>query len=201
MSATAFTTLTCAKDYEDKAWLIVFDNVNLGKHITPYVPKSNGSVIITTQIADVKQMFANSIAVKTFDPEDGARLLQTYLEPRQENFDECCETSRLVGGLPLSIAHIAGFLARSGTTLTEFKDLFHRRESSAIWNSSGQTTSDYERSLETAFDIALQALAPEARNLLDILAFMDPDCILENMVFREPDTSRPGSMVEMDIAK
>ena len=47
------------------------------------------------------------------------------------------------------------------------------------------TVQEYERRLENVFDIALTELAatsPKARNLLDIMAFLNPDGISEEML-------------------
>jgi len=186
----------------EKSWLLIFDNVVDAKHITPYFPHGNGSIIITTQSKTGMNMAPSKVEVKPFGPDDGAHLLQKYLDSSTVSFEDARELSKLVGGLPLSIAHIAGFLVESGATLKEFKDIFHRRDGSVVWRGSGSATYSYEKSLETAFDIALEALTekdPFGRDLLDIMAFLDPDSIQEKMVFDFPydSPSTGGSTADL----
>jgi hypothetical protein len=193
-----YRNIYCSNTPIDKSWLLIFDNVVDAKHITPYFPHGNGSIIVTTQSKTAMTMDPSNVEVKTFSPDDGARLLQKYLKSSTESFEDARELSGLVGGLPLSIAHIAGFLVESSTTLKTFKDIFHRRDGFVVWQGSGPATYNYERSLETAFDIALEALTekdPFGRELLDIIAFLDPDSIQEEMVldfpYDLPSTSGP----------
>jgi hypothetical protein len=108
--------------------------------------------------------------------------------------------SELVGGLPLAIAHIAGYANSSNSSLQDFIDAFKdSRCSSKLWSGPpGASTFQYEKSLAIVFDVALGALATDARELIDCLAFLNPDSIPEEMVFRERDKT---SLTKLEMSE
>lgn len=148
-----------------------------------YIPEGKaGSIIITTQSTSVKDFWPCQILVEPFNDQDGANLLLRHLNPEerlQENgvhdsMDDAKRVSASVGGLPLAIAVVAGIVSTSKSTLlsflTDFSQIYHPFEG-------------YEKPLKALFDMALQNLTPESRNLLDCLSFMNSDEIQESMVF------------------
>ena len=110
------------------------------------------------------------------------------------------ELSRLVGGSPLALATIGGYVSpMSNYSLTKFLNDFNKR--SLFWNYEDvSTVRAYERSLATVFDIALNELDNDARNLLDVLAFLNPDGVPEDIlhVFFE-DSEHKMSSIEDEI--
>jgi hypothetical protein len=84
-----------------------------------------------------------------------------------------------LGGYPLAIAHYAGYALTSRITLSELLATFEKRNRSAeIWsNHSNSSIMQYEQRLKTVFDETLAGLTVESRELLDVLAFLNPDNI------------------------
>jgi hypothetical protein len=91
------------------------------------------------------------------------------------------ELSNELGGSPLAIAHYAGFAVASHMPLSEVLLSFQRRAMSAeIWSCNSNTSlMQYEKTLKTVWDAALDSLSPDSRELLDVLAFLNPDCVPE----------------------
>jgi len=105
-----------------------------------------------------------------------------------DNVESAKTVSRAVEGLPIAIAHEAGYVGQSGRSLSYFLEQFQeRRKASAIWSmdSSSCTTQQYERALAIVCDLALSVLGPEARSLMDVLAMLNADSIPEDILLEE----------------
>lgn len=87
-----------------------------------------------------------------------------------------------MGGSPLALATVGGYVGPpSNYSLTDFLKDFNKK--SHFWNCEDvSTVRAYERSLATVFDIALDELDDDARKLLEVLAFLDPDGVPEDIL-------------------
>jgi len=115
--------------------------------------------------------------------EEGSRLLFEYLgrKPTDEKEEIAGgKLSEILGGLPLAIATIAGYINESGMPIAQFLD--EMKSSSKAWQiGSLSAIQQYEKSLETVFEIALKELPEEAKTLLNILCLLNPDYISEDL--------------------
>lgn len=150
----------------------------------PAVGNCNGAVVITTQSSVVERRTLHSFQVDAFSEDEGAQSLLKYLKISDGNRNEAKEISSLVGGLPLALVQVAGYIQKSKASLGEFIASYKSRFiSPSIWDSKDT----YGKSLETVFDIALGSLRAadhDARDLLDILALFNPDQISEDIIFK-----------------
>lgn len=90
--------------------------------------------------------------------------------------------SHALGGLPLAIVHVAGYIRQSRTDLPTFIGLFEKRRNSArIFNASG-TLIHYDKSLTIVHDIALKELDKSSLQLAQIMAMLSPEGIPEEMI-------------------
>ncbi|KAI4119278.1 MAG: hypothetical protein LQ345_000801 [Seirophora villosa] len=166
------------------------------KDLEMYLPtetEARGSVIVTTQRPRSQRITKDfyNIELLSFDEETGAQSLFKYLE--REPTDEAesnlaRETSAIVGGLPLAIATIGGYIKESESSVEEFLQIMKR--SSNAWEDTQHTKLKHcERTLGTVFNIALSELEkyPAARKLIDILAFLNPDSIPEGILVAPHD--------------
>lgn len=181
---------------EDTDWLLIFDNVIDWSSIKSYWPACpHGAVIVTTQNQNLKHCSTFSIQLDAMTEEDGASLLMKYLDHGDEqsksyirDIENAKTISRELEGLPIAIAHVAGYVDQSRRSFSYFLELFReRRKASVVWSmdSRNSTTQQYERTLDAVWDIALSALGSEARSLLDVLAMLNPDSIPEGMMLNE----------------
>ena len=146
-------------------------------------------MIVTTQLQYFKR-FTNvfsDLRLESLNTTAGFDLLFETLgkdrcSPDEKEEDTVYEILEIVGGLPLAITTIGGHVRQSGSTLSEF--LRHLKQSNSIWAISGKSfVEHYEKTLRTVFDIALSELPSDsARSFLYILAFLNPDCIPEEML-------------------
>ncbi|KAG8420118.1 hypothetical protein J3459_011367 [Metarhizium acridum] len=109
--------------------------------------------------------------------DEGSALIQSFLNRGGSEKKAAQELSTSLGGLPLAIAHFAGYVARSQCPLDQIcSSLNNRIKSSQIWNTSNLLQhGDYEMTLNTVWDLAFRRLSRDSRKLLEFLAFLDPD--------------------------
>ncbi|KAF6229946.1 hypothetical protein HO133_004283 [Letharia lupina] len=172
-------------------WLLVFDNVDSFNHIIDYIPRhaTSGAILVTTQIPDFPQITQASLTwpLLSLSRTEGTRLLFRTLNRDAKDDEEeviASEISDFVGHLPLALTTIGGYIKATMTTVPEF--LSSLLASNAIWEkSSGPGYADestYSKSLSTVFDIASKNLSADAQTLLNVMAFLNPDMIPEEML-------------------
>ncbi|KAI0965360.1 hypothetical protein F4678DRAFT_485319 [Xylaria arbuscula] len=174
----------------DKPWLIIFDNVEYITPIDAFIPRNStrpGCILITTQHPDTKQLSSvfHRLYLSSFDPRNGAELLYRYLSRDPEDSAEglvASEISQFVGGLPLAIAVMGGYINSSGITLSEF--LVHLKRSSRLWSRhlNRNYVQDYDYTLGAVFDLAISELGEQPLKLIYLLAYLNPDGIPEEML-------------------
>lgn len=117
------------------------------------------------------------------DKEDGSELIRKHLRRGGSESDSARKLSVELGGMPLAIAHFAGYVSRSQCSLDHIlESLQDRLKSSQIWSQPDLTSvSSYDRTLQTVWDLAFSRLTPDAREILEIIAFLESDYIPEEM--------------------
>lgn len=178
----------------DKIWLLVFDNVECDDDLNRHLPqsiRSQSAVIITTQKTDLfpPTEKITTIQIKDLTREQGAKLLYACLSgsdpvPRTPANDDEEEYARkicdLLGGLPLALTTIGGYMYQTDDSIFDFytylKTTCHAWEVSAVGPAK-----QYEKTLATVFEIALKELSKDAREVINILAFLNPDHIPETL--------------------
>ncbi|KAI0534299.1 hypothetical protein GGR58DRAFT_516246 [Xylaria digitata] len=171
-----------------KDWLLIFDNVIDFDSIKSYWPVyPHGSVIVTTQNQQVKHCSTFSIHLTPMTKEDGARLLLKYLDHKGE------ESGIEVEGLPIAIAHVAGYVGQLGRPLSYFPEQFkERKQASVVWSMDFRSsmTQQYDHTLDTVWDFAFSALGSKSRSLLDVMAMLNPDSIPEHILLDNTDDDK-----------
>lgn len=151
----------------------------------PTTCKGRSSIIMTTQNASIFPITRDflKLDVQSFGIEDGSKLLFRYLDRGASGDDEqqaAEEISKFVDGLPLAIAAIGGYINQSRSQVQGF--LANLKRSSAVWTASAiGPAKQYDKTLRTVFNIALKEIPHRTREFLNILAFLDPDCIPEQI--------------------
>ncbi|MCJ1467362.1 hypothetical protein MMC07_005986 [Pseudocyphellaria aurata] len=183
-------------------WLIVFDNVNIWSDILEYLPtdphRTHGSILITARKSNLNflaSLKCQSIELGALNLEEGRQLLllsmQPNLDPRHlrshPEYKLAGEIATLAERLPLALAHIAGYLQVSKCTLTDFVQLWNerRRHTKALAQPSIYPVRSTDRALETVWNIGLREVTIDARELLNILAFLDSETIQRNLLVGE----------------
>ena len=158
----------------------------------PKHPKSARCSILTTtrQPAELIDWADKKIRLPHFEPELGGDFLLSLVHNSGIQIDDtrvkqyAQEISRQVGGLPLLLSSAAGYLNISQCSLENFLTVFE--QSVNVWAGSHEGANwMYERTIDTMFDMALSKLTFDAKQLVNILAFMNPEGVPEDMLQTE----------------
>ena len=166
-------------------WLVIFDNADELSVLKNAWPGSGtGSVLITSR--DFSASFSpasQGFQVKPFDPTTGAQVLLSLMnrDPSQpDNISAAKNITDTLGGLPLALNQISGFIVQQRLSLKDFLALYERNSAKILAKKS--RLSEYEHSVSTVWEMALKELSGDAGNLQRLLAFFDPDRIHESIL-------------------
>lgn len=96
------------------------------------------------------------------------------------------DVSEILGGLPLAIVHIGGYISETQykDNLASFGAFFKSRWQQYAW--SGPSVAEhYHKRLEIVWKLALDELPKNARKLIDVMAYLNPDAIPEEWILDE----------------
>ena len=178
----------------ERRWLLIFDNVEEWISISKYIPrnfsKTLGSILITTRYDGLLTRPSRNyhkIWLGALSLHDGTALLLQSMNPRSvkkvvREYDSAqrelaAKATKLVGSLPLAISMIAGYVRVSKCDLEEFLDTWEELQSR-----TQKTKGDADATIDSLWDIGIGELPMKARNLLDIISFLDPDTIQKDLL-------------------
>ncbi|KAL8838629.1 MAG: hypothetical protein Q9170_002075 [Blastenia crenularia] len=128
-----------------------------------------------------------TINLKNLDRDRGSDLIFKYLKRKPNSLEEeeyARKIADLLGGLPLALATIGGYISQTEDTVSGFFESL--KTSSNAWEASAiGPAKQYEKTLSTVFELALREIPEDARSLLNILAFLNPDQIPESLFLNE----------------
>jgi NB-ARC domain len=163
----------------EEEYLMIFDNVEDIDLVRRYFPRSDrGSILITTRNSVMsKEAFPNYALVSEFTAREGYEFLEKNLPLRssQNGGKALKEIVALTGGLPIALNQVAAFMRSRDCGTRDFLERYHSRrrrtpKKSDIGPGDGLA-------LDAIWELCMSALTPKALQLLDILAFLDPDNI------------------------
>lgn len=138
----------------------------------------------------------------TLDTQAGSDMLLKYLDRDVRSDPErhlAKEISAFVGGLPVAIAQIAGYVGISELTLEELIDVFRqwrRRvgvatdEADDLPAAFREASTNYDETLDMVWEVTLRELSQDAREVLNILAFLNCERVPHDMLWTlHDDTS------------
>lgn len=170
----------------EASWLLVFDNADDPMILADYWPQGSGSVLITSRDPLAKSMFTGKTSGLDLGPlteQDSISLFDrlTTLNSGTEN-STAKKVSKTLGGVPLVISQMAGIIRRQDLTLSEFLELYsdHEEHTSLYATKFDTNLVAYPHSLSTVW--AFEKLKPHARQLLELISFLDPDSIGEDLL-------------------
>lgn len=121
--------------------------------------------------------------MQPFDVKTGSA---TFLEllgqtnSSETNTELAREITHKLGGLPLALRQISGFVVQQKLTLKDFLPLYDRNAGKINAKKTG--LSDYQHTLSTVWKLALGQLTGNASSLQKLLTFFDPDRIDETIL-------------------
>lgn len=169
----------------ENRWLLVFDNVD-DPQVLEVAPSlgSLGSLIVTSRDPTIAFGAASStIQLQPFDQSHGMEAILNLLGKTSASDIErsfARDIAEALGGLPLAITQISGFIAQQKLSMSGFVPLYERN--AAKINRRSVVGHQDEHILSTVWEIAIQTMAPGPRHIQSLLAFFDPDKIHETVL-------------------
>lgn len=102
--------------------------------------------------------------------------------PSSRDAEDARAISRVLGGLPLALTQIGGFIAQRRMRLADFLPLYERNRTRIDAGKPAGT--DHEHTLSTVWDMSFSKLSEESTSLLRILALLEPDGISEDVLLQ-----------------
>ncbi|KAJ6260258.1 LOW QUALITY PROTEIN: hypothetical protein Dda_4482 [Drechslerella dactyloides] len=166
-------------------WLLIFDNVDDPDILEDAIPATTaGAIILTAKDSSAGDIIgADSVHVKSFDLDDGLDALKSLLKQNITSPEDnmlATELVRELGGLPLAIAQISGYINQQRYSLKEFLPLYRKNIAKINQKRVGKTS--YSHTISTVWDADFERLPGEASTLRNFLAFLDPDKIQDSML-------------------
>lgn len=122
-------------------------------------------------------------------------MLLRYLDRDVRNDPEqqlAREISAFVGGLPVAIAHVAGYVSYSRYSLEEVIETFRewRKRTGVATDEADdlpatfrEASFSYDGMLEMVWEVTLRELSQDARDVLNILAYLNCATVPRNMLW------------------
>lgn len=171
----------------EATWLLIFDNADDPMILADYWPQGSGSILITSRDPLAKSMFTRRPSGLDLGPltqQDSISLFNhlTATGIDEPGDDTAQKISEALGGVPLAISQMAGIIRRQDLTLSEFLELYtNHEEHASLYETKFETgLVKYRHSLSTVW--AFEKLKPQARQLLELISFLDPDIIEEDLL-------------------
>lgn len=145
---------------------------------------SEGSILLTSRDSTAAfGLASDGCQIQPFDEVAGSEALLNILglDPESElNKQHASAISSTLGGLPLALNQIGGFIVQRKIPLHNFLPLYHRNSTSVDGKST--MNMNYNHTLATVWEMSLSKLSGDAQVLLKVLAFLNPDYIHESLL-------------------
>ncbi|KAF1975755.1 hypothetical protein BU23DRAFT_438509, partial [Bimuria novae-zelandiae CBS 107.79] len=140
-------------------WLLIFDNADnleVLRHAWP--TNGEGSILLTTRDPSaVHSPASHGFQVVPFDDTEGSEVLLHLVgldSSASPNREKAIAITKALGGLPLALTQISGFIVQRKMPLEGFLPLYKRNASKIDARKTG--ISDYEHTLSTVWDMSLR---------------------------------------------
>ncbi|KAI0457680.1 TPR-like protein [Xylaria acuta] len=183
----------------DLPWLLVFDNVDEVRLLNDFWPSGGKGHVISTSRSPYMSEFCTSTSLH-LDPLSRADSLglfyniigDVFKDQHSQEIDDILDEWK---GVPLALNHVGNFISRMHIDLKRFVKTYRR--STARILSTRYDMDAYPHSIATAFSVS--ELEGPARRLLQILCFLDPADISDELFLSSFDEERPFNSIETEL--
>jgi tetratricopeptide (TPR) repeat protein/DNA-binding XRE family transcriptional regulator len=187
-------------------WLLILDNVDNLEILADYLPLySSGDVLLTTRLQALGTL-AQGIEVEKMGLDEGVifllrrtKMLSAGAEldqSTQKNQEQAVEIVNALDGLPLALDQAGAYIEETHCSLSHYLALYgtSRKE---LLRRRGRFPADHPDSVSITWSISFQKVEHErmaAADLLNLLAFLDPEAIPEEFIIK--GAAELGPMLE-----
>ncbi|MBC8873724.1 MAG: tetratricopeptide repeat protein, partial [Planctomycetes bacterium] len=173
-------------------WLLVFDNASDEAAVRKLLPRNvAGQVIITSQKTHwtgVKRPFP----LLELSRDESMQLLRQLIPSGEPSvLDNLADE---LGDLALALVQAAGYIRSTAISVDDYLQRLSQRRSE-LWKHEHPPT-DYNATITTTWNIALEQLSPEARELLWLCSFFDAESVPRSLLQRNL-SGLPGRLTDV----
>jgi hypothetical protein len=162
--AVVFAWLT----QQNTPWLLILDNVPDAASVNGLLPPGNGHVLVTSRATG----WLDHSVVEPLGTKAAVELLVSQSGDSDRAAAE--ELATELGGLPLALTQAASYTRTTGVDLAAYLRWY--RDKSAVLHQEGKPA-DYPDTVATTWELAMDRLSPNAKTLLNLIAFYAPEAI------------------------
>ncbi|KAK0727161.1 P-loop containing nucleoside triphosphate hydrolase protein [Lasiosphaeria miniovina] len=183
-------------DNKHARWLIVFDNADKPEELLDggFWPRDGqGSVLVTSRDPMSKSdMFFGNVGIEldALGQSEAAILLRklSRQEGRESSEQLSMDVVQKLNCYPLAIVQMAGIIRRRNLSLAEFLEIYcQEEERTELHELRVGTLHGYGLTLSSVW--AFNGFNPGARQILSVVALLDPDSIVEEILTTAPQDS------------
>lgn len=185
-------------------WLLVFDNVERWATLDPFCPYGGrGSILITSRNPDLLPQLvgvASTLELHNLPVEEAGNVLKHYAGFDEDDTIEIQKAAQEIAGrlegLPLALVQVGSNIKEGHSSIAGFSRV-HSRQShlyGLFLDKSFSHGQGYDHNLASVW--ALESLSheseasQEAFAMLCVIAFMDSECISEELLRPDPERKR-----------
>lgn len=179
----------------EATWLVILNNADNADILDDLKPIfGNGSLLITSRDPLAKMAFSFTpvgVDLEPLSEKDAIQFLQ-QLVPRG-NEEEAREIVKVLGCLPLAITQMASVIRKQFLPYADFSTQYQDeagREELHNLQLNGNPRATARGTIASIF--AIEQLSAEARTLLELSSFLNPDCISERIFVQNILSSFPN---------
>jgi tetratricopeptide (TPR) repeat protein len=179
---------------QQEGWLLILDNADDLSLLSDFLPAGGqGHVLLTTR-AQATGKLAENLSVDKMEPSEGMQLLlrRAKLLAPQEPLGNLSVAMRKTAqqlvseldGLPLALDQAGAYMEDTGTSLSEYLELYHRYHLDLLQQQSSMT-SDYPHTVASTWALSFKQVEqqdPAAADLLRLCAYLHPDAVPEEIL-------------------
>ena len=160
-------------------WLLVLDNVDERRAVTPFVPqRGRGDLLITSRESVFQDLgIPRGIDVGDFDRDEAVRFMLARAARGDGESDAARELAAELGRLPLALEQAAAYIVETNATLSDYLSSYRKRRMALLEKASGLVARDTVAVTWAANFEAVSRASPAAADLMRVSAFLSPDAI------------------------
>ncbi len=174
-------------------WLLILDNVEDLRIISDFLPlRGKGHTLLTTRM-QFTGTIAHGIDLDVMDADEGtlfllrrAKLIEQHApaDPAADYYSKARELTGLLGGLPLALDQAGAYVEETRGSISEYLEIY-KSEGIALLRERGMFANGHPKAVVSTLFLSfekLQQANPLAAMLLQLLAFLHPDAIPEEII-------------------
>lgn len=176
-------------------WLLIFDNIDDPAMVADFLPAPCAGHILLTTRASATGTLAHAFEVRPMEAIEGASFLlrRCKMHPQgtapvdlfESDYSHARNIVHMLGGLPLAIDQAGAYIEETACGLASYRQLYQAQHQALLQWRGGFAGTSHPESVATTWSLSFEKILHTnlaATELLDLLAFLAPDAIPEEII-------------------